>query len=183
MEEWKDIKGFEGYYQISNMGRVRSLTRDIHLAGNYHQTLQGKVMKNNPGTKGYEIIGLRKNGKVTMKMIHRLVAEAFVENPLGLPQVNHKDENIKNNVYTNLEWCTPKYNANYGTRNQRCFESSKKYRKPVNQLDIGTGELIKRWEYVRQAMRETGINDSAIIRVCKGRYSQAGGYKWEYATD
>lgn len=114
---WKDIEGFEGLYQVSNTGRVRSL--------NYLHTGKTKVMKQNTDKDGYRNITLKNNNKCKTYFIHRLVALAFIPNPLNLPQVNHIDENKTNNAVWNLEWCTQEYNINYGTRNKRISEARK----------------------------------------------------------
>lgn len=114
MEEWRDIKGYEGLYQISNLGRVKSL-RDNH--GNYRE----KIL-NPSNRKGYLIVSLCRKGRKREFKVHRLVALHFIDNPNNYSQVNHKDENKENNRVDNLEWCTPKYNSNYGTRTQRASE-------------------------------------------------------------
>lgn len=100
IEEWRDIKGYEGLYQVSNLGKVRNK--------------KGKVLKQYRNNKGYPCVHMYKNNKYKTKNVHRLVAISFIENPNNLPQVNHKDEDKTNNVVTNLEWCTNKYNCNYG---------------------------------------------------------------------
>ena len=112
MEEWRDIKGYEGRYQVSNLGRVRSL-RDNH--GNYREKIRATILNK----EGYNYISLYKEGKIKMCLVHRLVAEAFIDNPNNYKEVNHKDENKQNNSVSNLEWCTAEYNCNYGTRNKR----------------------------------------------------------------
>ena len=117
MEEWRDIKGYEGKYQVSNLGRVKSL--------NYHRENREEILSNVPDKYGYLIVSLCKNGKELAFKIHRLVALHFIENPNNYPQINHKDENKQNNRADNLEWCTAKYNNNYGTRTQRQSEKLK----------------------------------------------------------
>lgn len=113
MEEvWKDICGYEGYYQVSNLGRVRSVDRKDRTG----RSLQSIIRSQSYDKYGYAILGLYKNGKMKTKKVHRLVAKAFVDNPNGFPEVNHKDENKKNNNANNLEWCTTKYNLTYGHR-------------------------------------------------------------------
>ena len=113
MEEiWKDIKEYEGLYQISNLGRVKRL-KFINRHLNFKKERILKPYKD--GGKNYFIIALYKNGKREYKQIHRLVAEAFIPNTNNFPLVNHKDENKTNNYVNNLEWCTCKYNTNYGT--------------------------------------------------------------------
>lgn len=104
MEEWKNVIGYEGLYEVSNIGNVRNVRRNTLL----------RLSK----TKGYIQVYLYKNGVKTGLKVHRLVAEAFIPNPDNLPQVNHKDENKMNNRVENLEWCTAKYNSNYGHRTE-----------------------------------------------------------------
>ena len=107
MEEWRDIKGYEGRYQISSEGRVRSLDR----IGKNGYSYKGKILKPRPTKRGY--IKANLSGKIYA--VHRLVAQAFIPNPNNYPVVNHKDENPSNNCIENLEWCDVKYNINYGT--------------------------------------------------------------------
>ena len=114
METWIDIKGYEHKYQVSNIGRVRAL--------NYRRTGLTKLI-NIRDNKGYAEVALWKNSSRKLYMVHRLVAEAFIPNPNNLPQVNHKDENKKNNQVDNLEWCTQAYNNIYGTRLERVRQS------------------------------------------------------------
>ena len=178
MEQWKDIKGFEDFYQISSRGRIRSKDRIVRANRNATRLMKGKIIKPVICKNGYYEIHLKVNGKRTVKMLHRAVAEAFIDNPNDLPEVNHKDENPANNHASNLEWCTSKYNANYGTRNQRMVKD--KYLKPV--IMIGeNGEEIKRFKSLGEATRETGADISSIIRVCKGKQQTCVGYKWKYA--
>ncbi len=110
MEIWKHIAGYEGLYWVSNLGRVKNAE---------------KVLKLTPNKKGYQRVGLHKNGKIKTVYVHRLVAEAFVPNNNNLPQVNHKDENKSNNNADNLEWCTSLYNNTYGDKNERANETKR----------------------------------------------------------
>ena len=117
-EEWKDIKGYEGRYQISSFGRVKSL--------NYRCTGREKILDfKSTNSRGYVIAKLCKEGKVKSYTVHKLVAEAFIPNPNNYKEINHRDENKINNHVSNLEWCTRKYNCNYGTRNKRVSKSHK----------------------------------------------------------
>ena len=131
MEEeiWKDIEGYEGSYQVSNLGRVRSLDRIIHYLSCYGKPSQrlaeGKLIRPGISHDNYMSVALTFNGVSKSFSVHRLVASAFIPNPNNLPQVNHKDENPANNRADNLEWCTAKYNSNYGTRLQKLSESKK----------------------------------------------------------
>lgn len=182
MEEWRDVIGFEAYYQISNYGNCRSKDRDVIYKNGQVHHLKGNTIKAVKCTNGYYEYQLNKDGKRYCYMAHRLVAEAFIPNPNNLPEVNHKDEVPSNNISTNLEWCTAKYNANYGTRNERCFENgTKKQQKKINQLSI-EGKFIKQWDGIGVASRTLKINDSQIIRVCKHKSQNvtAGGFRWEY---
>lgn len=120
MEEiWKDVCGYEGLYQVSNLGNVRSLDRFELLKNNVSRRRKGRMLKQQVDKDGYLVVGFTKEAKHYYFKVHRLVATAFLENSENYNQVNHKDENKGNNVVTNLEWCDAKYNTNYGTRNMR----------------------------------------------------------------
>ena len=125
IEIWKDIKGYEGLYQVSNLGRVKSLPK-------YHKTKSGyfskeRIIKTIRNDRGYLMVGLSKDWKKKKVFVHRLVAEAFIPNPNNYTQINHINEQEKdNNNVDNLEWCTCKYNCNYGTRNKRIREANKR---------------------------------------------------------
>lgn len=113
----KAIKGYEGYYEVDQFGRVYSVDRVVAIDDNgrqYNKTLGGKQMKQNIHSKGYKIVSLTKDGKTKSVFVHRIVAEAFIPNENNLPMVNHKDEDKTNNFVENLEWCTAKYNRTYG---------------------------------------------------------------------
>ena len=136
MEIWKDIKGYEGFYQISNMGRVRSVDRIRNSKHHGLSKIKGRMLI--PLIQdGYYLATLCKNGEMKHFRIHRLVAEAFIPNPDNLPFINHIDENKSNNKVDNLEWCTRSYNNNYGHRNQKIsvarqkIEQEKRIRKNV----------------------------------------------------
>lgn len=120
-EVWKDIDEYKGLYQISNLGRVKSLKK---YAGK--SLREEKILKTYKDKDGYIKVILCKNNKTRFLSIHRLLAEAFIPNPENLPQINHKDENKENNDIDNLEWCTCKYNINYGSRNERMLISRKR---------------------------------------------------------
>ena len=134
---WKDIPGFEGKYQVSNTGQVRTL--------NYKRTGQTKILKQGIGTHGYKIINLYKNHSSKTYTVHRLVAQAFIPNPNNYPVVNHKDENKHNNAVWNLEWASYSYNINYGTaRDRRAKTRGKEWgqRKSLQQLILEATEHI-----------------------------------------
>lgn len=118
----KPIKGYEGYYEVDQFGRVFGVNRVIPVEDNgrkYDKPLVGKQMKQTMHDKGYKVVSLTRDGKTKQKFVHRLVAEAFIDNPDNLPMVNHKDEDKTNNFAENLEWCTAAYNNGYGTARKR----------------------------------------------------------------
>lgn len=121
-EIWKDIEGYEGIYQVSNLGNVRVLDRIVNSAikNNDKVKRKGQILKQY-NKRGYLQVTLTVSNKRKYFNVHRLVAQAFIPNPNNLPQVNHRDENPKNNCVNNLEWCSAKYNANYGTRNSKIY--------------------------------------------------------------
>ena len=173
-EIWKDIKGYEGLYQVSNLGYIKSLSKTKEIINNnkkYVKTIKEKELKGN-FHQGYRTVGLVKNGKMKTTYIHRLVAEAFIPNPNNYPMVNHIDEDKSNNYYKNLEWCTCEYNNNYGNK-------LKNMKKAIIQYDL-EGNFIKRWESISEAERELFIAVSDIVRCCKLYNKSAGGYIWRY---
>lgn len=172
-EIWKDIKDYEELYQISNYGRVKSLYRYVDKTHIYKE----KIMKNHNDGRNYYDIQLTKNGTRKTVKIHRLVAEAFVPNPNNYKWVNHKDENPSNNYYENLEWCTPKYNANYGTNKERI---SKKLSKKINQYNKD-GEFIKQWNSSVEIFKALKIRHTT--ECCNNQRKIAGGYIWRFADD
>ena len=166
-EIWKDIEGFEGYYQISNMGRVKSLERTV-WNGRGYQKVPEKILEGGDNGYGYLKVELCKEGKVKTCRIHRLVAMAFIPNPNNLPEVNHKDKIRTNNKVENLEWCTSQYNVEYSQG------------KAVIGINKVSG-LILEFPSVREAERQTGIASSNICACLKGRLKSTGGYYWFYA--
>ena len=139
IEEWRPIEGYEGLYEVSNTGQVRSLDRF------YYRLHKGKVLSPTKDRYGYLTVTLNCNGKSKTIKIHRLVAQAFLLNPDNLPQVNHKDEVKTNNNVDNLEWCTAKYNNNFGTRQER-------YRNTM--LEKGHWSGLSREEYEKKRYKE-----------------------------
>lgn len=170
-EIWKDITGYEGLYQISSEGRVKSL--------NYNRTGKEKILKAILDKYGYCFVILCKNNKIKKYSIHRLVAQAFIPNPDNLPQVNHINENKTDNRVENLEWCTAEYNHNYGTRNDRI---AKALSKPVLQFSK-TDEFIKKWNSIMDIKRELNISHQNISKCCLGKIKTAYKFKWGYEED
>lgn len=176
MEEvWKEIKNFEGYYEISNLGNIRSLTR-INTNG---RCLKGRLRKPYKGWDGHLRVRLSKGNKLTDCLVHRLVALAFIPNPNNLPQINHKDENPHNNCVENLEWCTCEYNLHYGTRVERCAEG----RKIAIIQESKTGDFIARYSSIKEAETLTSVCHTHISSVAKGKRKYAGGFVWKYEDD
>ena len=173
-EMWKDIKRYEGLYQVSNYGYVRSLNKTKEVVNHnkkYIKTIKGKELKCS-FHNGYRTVGLTKNGTMKTLYIHRLVAEAFIPNSNNYTIVNHIDEDKSNNYYKNLEWCTCKYNNNYGNKLKNMI-------KPVLQFDLNFN-FIKRWKSISDVERELYISVSDICRCCKKEQKSAGGYIWKY---
>lgn len=172
-EIWRKVSGFEGFYEVSSEGKVRSLN---------YKGVNGRIGEMAPGNVGgYLQVGLSKDGEVFHKLIHRLVAGAFLPNPDNLQQVNHLDEDTLNNHVSNLEWATPRKNANHGTRNTRISKSlfNGKRSKPVEAVDLITGEVRLRFKSMAEAARR-GFNQGSISKCCKGTQSSHRGFIWRY---
>lgn len=182
-EEWRDIKGYEDLYQVSNLGRVRSLDRyEFFSLGKRFR--KGIIIKSSEDKNGYNRVSLTKDGKQKFFFVHRLVAEAFIPNPNNLPFINHKDEVKYNNCVDNLEWCTHEYNMNYGNRLQKCSKSLTNRRdlsKSVLQFTLD-GTFVAEYPSTMEAERMLGVNHSSISACCRGKkyLKTVGGYKWRY---
>lgn len=165
MEIWKNIKGYEGLYQVSSDGRVKS------LKWNKERILKPGIRKG-----GYLQVALCAGGKQKSLMVHRLVCEAFHDNPENKPEVNHINEIKTDNRACNLEWCTRIENMNHGTRNER---SGKAQSKSVGQY-TRDGELIKIWPSTIEAKRQAGFDCGHISRVANGERKTHKGFVWKY---
>lgn len=190
MEEWRDIQGYEGLYQVSNYGRVRSLDRVVTQTNNgtlSKHLYRGRILKQNKRPNGYYGVQLSKDGITKPYLIHRIVATEFIPNPDNLPQVNHKDEDKYNNCVDNLEWCDAKYNSNYGTARQKVVDAISK---PILQFTLD-GDFIKEYSSAAEVQRETNFNKSHVSDAAKGKsfkystqkyvnYKQAYGFKWVF---
>lgn len=171
-EIWKPIKNYENY-EAGSCGFIRNT--------NFHRSGKTKVLKPSHSNK-YPIVQLFKNGVGKWEYVHKLVAEAFIPNPLNLPQVNHKDENPENNCVENLEYCDAGYNSRYGTRTKRLAE------KLTNRLDesivVGqftrNNKLVAKYPSISEASRIVNVDITSITKCCKEKYKTAGGYKWAY---
>ena len=187
-EIWRDIKGYEGLYQISNLGRVKSLGRKSYS----NVCLKDKIL--NPALEcknGYKRVCLCKDGKEKRIKVHRLVAQAFIPNPDNKPIINHKDGNKINNSVENLEWCTYKENAQHAIKTglidtEKRISNMKKIGKrsyknncrKIKQYDLN-GIFIKEWSSLKEASLEMKIINTSISNCIKGRSKSAGGYIWK----
>ena len=166
-EIWKEIDGYDGKYEVSNYGRVRSLKR--------WRSTNFRILKNALTHRGYYSVSLSKNGKVKNYLVHRLVAASFIKNPLNLPQINHKNENKTDNCASNLEWCTNAYNMNYGTRLARQIGKNSKA-----VICCETGII---YNSLAEASRQNPpIRQGNITLCCQGKNKSAGGFHWKYYT-
>ena len=179
-EIWRDIEGFEGRYQVSNMGRIKSLERVDSLGRRVNE----RILSPGKDGKGYLFVILCKGGERKRYFIHRLCLMTFNPHPdMENLQVNHIDENKTNNHLSNLEWTTCKENINHGTRNDRVAEMNTNGKKsiPIVQLTI-EGKFIKAWKSSRDAERG-GFTNSSIIACCKGKLKTHKGFRWMYLSE
>lgn len=173
MEEiWRDIEGYEGLYQVSSFGRVKSFDSIDKL----DRIRKGRVLKGIKDVKGYLLVNLYKNSIVSTKTIHRLVAQVFIPNPENKPQVNHIDENKTNNMVSNLEWSTSKENNNHGTRTDRMAKTQSI---PIIATNLKTGKSTEFYG-VSECARQLNLNRGNITSALKGRRKQTGGYTFKY---
>lgn len=168
-EIWKDIKGYEGFYQVSNLGRIKSIPRNGTIKNS-------KILKQNV-VRGYGQIALQKRGKIKYEKVHRLVAKMFIFNQNNLPEVNHIDGNKLNNNVSNLEWVTTRDNQLHsvyvlGNNNFRIIEQYDK-----------EGNFIKEWKQIVTASKELKINATSIVKCCRKKRKSAGGYVWKYKNN
>lgn len=180
-EEWKDIAGYEGKYQVSNLGRVCSLDMEFDriwkgITQRYH--VKGRLLKQKIDRKGYMFVGLSngKRHKTSYFRVHQLVARAFIPNPKSLPMINHKDEDKTNNCIWNLEWCNVQYNNTYGTIPQR---NSEAHSVAIVQCDLEQNP-IQTFKSLTEAATYIGLTKYAISKCLTGKNKTAGGYKWKY---
>lgn len=176
-ELWLPVVGYEGLYEDSNLGRVKSL--------NYNHTGTERVLRERKNNNGYLYITLYKDGKAKTHRVHRLVAESFIPNPYNLPEVNHLDENPLNNRVSNLQWCDRSYNINYGSRNvkvAKVLTNHPSKSKPVLQYTVD-GELVREWPSTHEAQRQGGYTQTSISACCLGKLKTYKGFIWRYKKE
>lgn len=186
-EIWKPVKDYEGLYEVSNLGRVRSVDRFVLGSKGSLRHIKGKYLIPHKNNKGYYLCDLYKENRRKNVLLHRAVAEAFVPNEYNLPYINHIDNNRENCVFTNLEWCTQSYNVKYSydTTDRKSIMNWKSGKENRNSKPIlmysKDGVFIKSFDCISDAERELGISNNGIVACLKKRNKTAGGYIWEYA--
>lgn len=187
-EIWKDAVGYEGFYQVSNLGRVRSVDRTITRSDGLKMFFKGGIRRPTKTKLGYLRVTTSVNGKYRKVPVHRMVAKAFIPNPNNYKYINHKDEDKSNNAADNLEWCTAAYNNTYGTRIQRVKKSEgfqelhERNKKPVAQYSLD-GEFIKEHPSYSDAAREIGADISNLGASCIGQILSSNGFIWIHRSD
>lgn len=182
VEIWKPIENYEGLYEVSSWGRIKSCKRElVNILGRKH-TIPEKIMKLHFLPNGYVGIGLHKNNKKKDFYVHRLVANAFIPNTNNLPEVNHKDEDKQNNKFDNLEWCTDKENKNYGTYILRMAATKRrKGGKRIEQYTLD-GTFVRKYNSIKDAAQTVGVSNTAIKDTLMGKQKQSAGFAWKWAN-
>ena len=173
-EIWKPVVGFEGLYEVSSTGKVKTLAKEWKSSPTFISKHKERILCEKMSNSGYLLVSLYKNNKQFNGYIHRLVAGAFVPNPDGKPEVNHIDGNKLNNCPENLEWVTRKENVHHAQVNGLLRTT------PVEQYDLD-GNLVRKWGSIKEAADQQGFLKSGIIACCNGRYRTSNGYRWKYS--
>lgn len=171
-EIWKDVQNFEGLYQVSNLGRIKSFRKSTKYGCQSEYILKPSIANN-----GYAQVTLYDNTARHKFLVHRLVAFAFIPNPDNLPQINHKDENRLNNCVSNLEWCTAEYNNAYGTARLRAVDTRSK---AVEQLSFD-GNVLAVYRSARIASQILDIRKGTLVNAINA-HTQCQGYFWRYSS-
>ena len=177
-EIWKTYPEFD-WIQGSNLGRLRTLDRYVKQ-GNAERFVKGRFLKPQIDRYGYLQVNFRVNGKQVHRKVHRIIASCFIPNPDNLPEVNHRDCNIINNLPNNLEWCTSEYNIAY--REKYGTSAAEAVGRPVYAVNLKTLEVL-RFETQSEASQKLSVNCGNLNSVLKGRYKQTGGYWFTYADE
>ena len=175
MEIWENMKGFEGFYQVSNEGKGKSLDRVVEMNNKWGTKTKvvkkGKLLTPHYYPNGYLFFTLTVNGKKYQEPVHRAVAKAFIPNPQNLPEVNHKDEDKSNNCVENLEWCTHQYNNTYNNKHLKVGN------KLLNRTDCSkivykykNGTLVEEYPSASEAARQNNVCVSNIVQCCNGGF-------------
>lgn len=183
-EIWRPVRGLEDLFEVSNKGRIKRRKRLVKYSDGSVHLYKEMVLRGGTSSTGYRVVNCSVNGNRINIPVHRAVCEAFIENPNNLPFVNHKDENPQNNNVENLEWCTPKYNSNYGTCKKRIREQRIKngYSRVVVLYDI-TGTVLAEFDTIKDAAKSIGVSDMTVANCCEGVSPSANGYIFRYKGD
>lgn len=175
-EIWRPVKGYEGFYEVSNRGRVRSVGRWVTDKNGIKRFRKGKILKQTRDKDGYLHVTLSRDGKHRCFTVHRLAAMAFIPNPEHKPEVNHLNEQKDMNFAENLSWATRKENNAWGTGNKRRTASRSK---AVEAIDPSTGQVVLEFPSVKEAGRK-GFTKSRVSACCRGEQGTHKGYRWRY---
>lgn len=183
-EIWKEIPGWEGFYEASNLGEIRSIRRVVTRPNGRPLPVNSKILSQATNKYGYKAVVLCRHGVMKTMAVHRLIAMTFIPNDCNYPTVNHKNEVKSDNRAENLEWCTLAYNIRYGTcqarRAQKVKKNNPKTSRPVIMMDLSGGAL-QEFPSLMEAQRQTGVKNQNIWECCAGgRSKTAGGYKWKF---
>ena len=176
---------YKPVYMVSNLGRVKSVLRVLKFKNGKYRLQKETILSQFKCGSGYLGVTLcSPDGSSHRKLVHRLVAQAFIPNPNNFPQINHKDEDKTNNIVTNLEWCTVKYNNNYGTKILRITEKTTngKLSKRVYQYDL-SGNFIAEFPSTMEVQRRMGIQNSLIGKCCRGKRKTCHRFIWRYSRE
>lgn len=182
VEIWKPVKDYEGLYEVSNLGRVRTLDKEVNDRWGT-RILKGKILNYQPNPLGYISITLNKNKKGKLGLVHRLVAESFIPNPDNKEQVNHINGIKHDNRLVNLEWCTRIENMQHALKNGllNIHKGAKHHSsKRVAKFDLEMN-FIKEYYNIRYAAECNGVTPTQIVRCARGQQKQTGGFIWKYA--